>query len=60
MKEDYDSSWGLVENDDGNLPDDKEAFEKKYAEWEKRKWSKWLKKNLTFPFTVMGKKDGIN
>jgi hypothetical protein len=52
MKKDYDSSWDLEERDDGNLPQSEDAFDKKYAEWEKRKWLKWLKESLSFPFTA--------
>jgi len=39
----YDSSW-----DDSN----EDLFDKKYEEWEKRDWKKWLNLNLTFPFEV--------
>lgn len=49
MNSEYDSSW----DDD----DSEEAWEKKYAEWEKRDWLAWLKKNLTFPFTVTREED---
>jgi hypothetical protein len=65
MKEDYESSGALEENNDGNLPRSRDAFDKNYAEWENRKWLKWLKENLSFPFTVQsngketnGKGDG--
>ncbi|OGW17392.1 MAG: hypothetical protein A3G93_03930 [Nitrospinae bacterium RIFCSPLOWO2_12_FULL_45_22] len=44
----YDSSWD---------EDNEELFDKKYAEWEKRKWEAWLKKKLTFPFMVTRKED---
>ncbi len=36
----YDSSWDLEKSSRGNLPRNEEAFEKIYAEWEKRKWFK--------------------
>jgi hypothetical protein len=39
----YDSSW-----DSGS----EKLFDKKYEEWEKRDWMKWLKDNLAFPFKV--------
>ena len=42
--EEYDSSWDSKEDVYG------EAFDKKYKEWEKRYWVKWLRGNLTFPF----------
>jgi len=57
MKKDYDSSWDLVKSAKGNLPHNGEAFDKKYAEWEKRKWLKWLQENLSFPFTVKRMED---
>ena len=53
----YDSSWDLVRSAKGNLPKSREAFDKKYQEWEKRNWMKWLKENLTFPFTAKRKDD---
>ena len=40
----YDSSWDL----DGN----EEQFNKKFIEWEKRSWEKWLNDNLNYPFQV--------
>lgn len=52
MTNDYDSSWDLEENEDGHLPSDEDAFDKIYAEWEKRSWDPWLRKNLKFPFPV--------
>ena len=52
MTKDYDSSWDLEENEDGNLPDDEDAFDKIYAEWENRSWEPWLRNNLKFPFRV--------
>jgi len=57
MKKNYDSSWNLEESEEGNLPHDEDAFDKKYAEWKKRKWIKWLKENLSFPFTVKRMED---
>ena len=52
VKKDYDSSWNLEESDEGNLPHDEDAFDRKYAEWEKRSWGSWLRENLEFPFPV--------
>jgi hypothetical protein len=52
MTKEYDSSWDLEENKDGNLPSDEDAFDKIYAEWEKRSWESWLRENLKFPFSV--------
>ena len=52
MTKAYDSSWDLEENEDGNLPDDEDAFDKIYAEWENRSWEPWLRNNLKFPFRV--------
>jgi len=40
----YDSSW----DDAGN----RDAWDRKCAEWEGRDWLSWLKCNLTFPFTA--------
>ena len=56
-KDEYDSSWDLVESKKGNLPKSEEAWDKKYVEWEKRNWVKWLTENLTFPFMVERKED---
>jgi hypothetical protein len=52
MPENYDTSWDLIESDEGYLPVDEDAFERKYLEWQTRDWALWLKENLTFPFTV--------
>ena len=45
----YDSSWDLVRSRRGNLPKSRTALDKKYQEWKKRNWMKWLKENLAFP-----------
>ena len=50
MKENYDSLW---DSDD----DDGEAFDRKYEEWERRKWFKWLTERLVFPFEVKREED---
>ncbi len=52
MKNKYDSSWDLIKNDDGNSPGNEDAFDKIYAEWEKRSWESWLRAQLKFPFSV--------
>ena len=52
MTKDYDTSWDLKESDEGNLPQDEEAFDKIYAKWEKRSWESWLRDNLKFPFPI--------
>ena len=57
MKKDYDSSWDLKENEDGNLPGDQEAFDRIYAEWKDRSWEQWLQKNLKFPFPAKRMED---
>lgn len=57
MKKPYDSSWDLLISGRGNLPKSEEAFDRKYQEWKKRDWMKWLEKNLAFPFTVERKED---
>jgi hypothetical protein len=57
MKKDCDSSWDPVKSAKGNLPRNSEALDKKYAEWEKRKWFKWPQENLSFPFTVKRMED---
>ena len=49
--------WDLRQSSKGNLPASREAFDKKYAEWQKRDWMKWLEENLTFPFTVTREED---
>ncbi len=56
-KKPYDSSWNLIRSKKGNLPRSEEALDKKYQEWKKRDWKKWLEKNLVFPFIVMRKED---
>ncbi len=55
--EKYDSSWDLPETENGNLPNNEEAFDRKYHEWEKRSWEDWLKDNLNFPFFVKRMED---
>jgi len=52
MIKNYESSWDLEENEDGNLPSDEDAFDKIYTEWEKRSWGPWLRNSLNFPFPV--------
>lgn len=52
MSNDYDHSWDLVESEEGNLPVNEELFDKKYEEWERRDWMRWLEQNLSFPFEV--------
>ena len=52
MTEKYDSSWDLEKTENGNLPGDEDAFDKIYAEWEKRSWELWLGEHLRFPFSV--------
>ena len=53
----YDSSWDLIKSKRGNLPRNQSSLNKKYQEWQERDWMKWLKENLTFPFTVKRKED---
>ena len=50
--EKYDTSWNLSESEKGNLPENEEAFDRKYQEWLQRSWETWLNENLTFPFLV--------
>ncbi len=57
MTKDYDSSWDLEENEDGNLPVNEGAFDRIYAEWKKRPWEQWLRNNLKFPFPVKRMED---
>lgn len=57
MDNDYDHSWDLRKSSKGNLPVRRDAFDKKYQEWEKRDWVIWLNQNLSFPFTVERKED---
>ncbi len=52
MTENYDTSWDLIESDEGNLPDDEDAYERKYQEWMERDWIPWLIEHLSFPFQV--------
>ncbi len=57
MKKPYNSSWNLICSKKGILPRSEEALDKKYQEWNKRDWRKWLEKNLVFPFIVERKED---
>ena len=41
----YDSSWDSSRGSE-------EAFDRKYEEWCRRDWTKWLATQLTFPFEV--------
>ncbi|RJP76112.1 MAG: hypothetical protein C4522_19305 [Desulfobacteraceae bacterium] len=53
----YDTSWDLIKSEKGNLPDDQNAFDKKYREWQERSWELWLNENLKFPFLVKRMED---
>ena len=55
VNKEYDTSWDLVRSRRGNLSKNEVAWNKKYEEWRKRDWMKWLKENLTFPFMVRRK-----
>lgn len=55
--EKYDNSWDLSESENGNLPENEEAFDKKYREWKHRSWESWLNENLVFPFFVRRMED---
>ncbi len=52
MTKDFDRSWDLKESEEGNLPQNEDAFLKMYAKWEKRSWELWLRNNLKFPFPI--------
>lgn len=54
---DADHSWDLMVSDKGNLPANGATFDRKYEEWMKRDWSRWLKASLTFPFAIKRKED---
>lgn len=45
MNDKYDSSWDTD-------TDNEDAFDRKYEEWERRNWMKWLTERLAFPFEV--------
>jgi hypothetical protein len=57
MKSEDEHRWDLEESEDGNLPSDEDAFEKKLEEWERRDWASWLSSQLRFPFTVTREED---
>ena len=57
MKIPHDSSWDLIRSKRSNVPKCEDAWDKKYQEWKKRDWGKWLEKNLVFPFIVERKED---
>jgi hypothetical protein len=52
MSEYYDTSWDLKESEEGNLSENKEAFEKYMKNRGQRDWVKWLGEHLSFPFTL--------
>lgn len=54
---DDDHAWDLVKSDKGNQPINGATFDRKYEEWMKRDWSRWLKVSLTFPFEIKRKED---
>jgi hypothetical protein len=51
MPEDYDTSWDLIKSQEGCLPIDEDAYERKYLEWKTRDWPLWLKDNLIWTLT---------
>jgi len=55
--EKYDTSWDLFESEKGNLPENEEALDRKYQEWQQRLWATWLNENLNFPFLVRRMED---
>ncbi len=55
--EQYDKSWDLSESEKGNLPENEEAFDRKYKEWQQRSWESWLNEKLIFPFLVRRMED---
>jgi len=56
--EHYDSSWDDDSDDDSVLEDyDEDAFDRKMEQWEERDWQKWLKQNVTLPFTAIREED---
>jgi len=57
MSESYDTSWDISRSERGTVPYSEEAFERKYSEWQRRKWPAWLLAHLTFPFTVVRMED---
>ena len=57
MNANYDCSWDLSEGDPGYSDKCDEALDKKFDEWETRKWHDWLSQNLTFPFAVSREED---
>ena len=57
MDSDYDTSWDWVESEEGYLPINADAWNRKCQEWRKRDWVVWLRDNLTFPFWVTLEED---
>jgi len=55
--EQYDKSWDLSESEEGNLPENEEALDRKYKEWRQRSWESWLNEKLIFPFIVKRMED---
>ena len=55
--EQYDKSWDLSESEKGNLPENEEAFDRKYKERQQRSWESWLNEKLIFPFLVRRMED---
>ncbi|MDY6990936.1 MAG: hypothetical protein SWQ30_23080, partial [Thermodesulfobacteriota bacterium] len=53
-----DTSWDLSEiHAEGNVPENEEAFDRKYQEWQERSWETWLNDKLSFPFLVRRMED---
>lgn len=57
MTKKYDSSWDDDESEDDSIQGSEEAFDKIYADWEKRSWEPWLRNKLRFPFSVKRMED---
>jgi hypothetical protein len=47
----------MSENHDWDRDGADTAYEKKFEEWEKRDWPKWLAQNLTLPFKALREDD---
>jgi hypothetical protein len=44
-----DASRDLAETENGNLPLNEAAYDRKFKNWKRRNWIAWLSKNLSFP-----------
>ena len=57
MQTNDDHGWNLKESDEGYLPENQQAWDRKYQEWTERNWPEWLAQQLSFPFMAIREED---